>query len=415
MKARFPKYFYWLILGLFIRLILMPITAHPDLWGHSFVAYFFAYKHVFNIYDYLLSLPQNHPLVTNIGVADIFIYPPITYFTFGLFRILVSPFIDPNFIPWLMQNISNFYLYPHIYQIIFLYKLPYLFVDIIFAYIFSELFSKEENKKLAFILWMICPVSIYVSFMLGQFDLIPVFFVILSIYFAKKKKFNLSLLMMGIGGSYKMFPLLFIPIAAFMFSKKLIKRIMYLCVGFLPFVLTVLPFLSSTAFRYMAFSPKSQKMLFLSLNISGAEVLFPFVILLFFVYLSVFYSLKKYKFKSFVNYIFIVLLLIFSITHYHPQWFLWITPFLLFFYINNKKYWMVILGMFLIWFFITLMFESSLSYGLFTPIFPLLKDGESLSIYVNRYLDVNQIKSILRSIFASAAIFIALKIIKFSK
>ena len=33
----------------------MPITVHPDFWGHSFTAYFFAYKGVANIYDYLVN------------------------------------------------------------------------------------------------------------------------------------------------------------------------------------------------------------------------------------------------------------------------------------------------------------------------------------------------------------------------
>lgn len=415
MKFKLPKYFYWLCIGLLIRLALMPFTVHPDLWGHSFVAYFFAYKHIFNIYDYLLSLPANHPLVTNFGVADIFIYPPLTYFTFGAFRLIVKPFIDPNFIPWLMENVSYFYLHNQINQIIFLFKLPYLFLDVFMAYVFSNLFEKEKNKKLAFVLWMFNPVAIYVSFMVGQFDLIPVFFVILSLFFVKKQKYWYSMLMLGIGGSYKIFPLLFIPVAAFLFSKNLFLRLKYILVGLFPFIVSISPFIFSSAFRYMAFSPKSQKMLFLSFNISGAEVLYPFIVLLFLVYLYYFYFFannQKNILSKLMNSYLVILLLIFSITHYHPQWFLWITPFLIYFYIKNKEYWLLILGFFVIWIFITLMFEASLSYGLFSPLYPNLQNAKSLSFYLSKYFEVNQITSIVRSIFASMAIYIVAIIYK---
>ena len=93
-----------LLIGVAIRLVLMPITVHPDLWGHSFTAYFFAYKGELNIYDFLLNLPKNHPLVMNYGVNDIFIYPPLAYFTLGIFRVLVKPLADANFIPWLKKE-----------------------------------------------------------------------------------------------------------------------------------------------------------------------------------------------------------------------------------------------------------------------------------------------------------------------
>jgi len=137
-------WFKWLAIGVVIRVVLMPITLHPDLWGHSFVAYFLAYKGIFNPYEYLLTLGSDHPLVTNFGVGDIFIYPPLTYFTFGLFRVLVKPFVDPNFIPWLMENVGQAHNYPNIGWILFLFKLPYLFIDIAAAFLISKLFTKSS-------------------------------------------------------------------------------------------------------------------------------------------------------------------------------------------------------------------------------------------------------------------------------
>ena len=102
-------WFILLILGVVLRLALMPTTLHVDLWGHSFSAYFLAYEGRWNIYETLVNLPLSHPLVKNFGVADIFIYPPLTYYTLGFFKLLTRPFSDAFFIPWLMSNLDKIF------------------------------------------------------------------------------------------------------------------------------------------------------------------------------------------------------------------------------------------------------------------------------------------------------------------
>jgi len=272
------KWWFWpLVVGLLIRFILMPITLHPDLWGHSFAAYFFSYKGVVNIYDHLLNLPLDHPLVKNFGVGDMFIYPPLTYFTLGLFRLLVKPFTDYNFIPWLMQNLGTVHTYRGLYWHLLLFKLPYVFVDIAAAFVLKDLFKTLKAKKLVFFLWIFNPLSLYATFMMGQLDLIPTFFTILALYFASKKRYAWSLFSLGIGGSYKMYPLLLIIPTALVFSDNFKQRIKYILLGFLPFIATIAPYIGSAAFRQMVlFTPKSQKMLYMGLPVSGAEVVFPF-------------------------------------------------------------------------------------------------------------------------------------------
>ena len=66
-KLKKSGLFLPLIIGVFIRLILMPTTYHVDLLGHSFTAYFFAYESKLNPYEALAELPPNHPLVKNYG------------------------------------------------------------------------------------------------------------------------------------------------------------------------------------------------------------------------------------------------------------------------------------------------------------------------------------------------------------
>lgn len=393
-----------LFIGILIRLAVMPSTLHPDILGHSFSAYFLAYEGKLNLYDTLANLPANHPLVKNFGVHDIFIYPPLTYYTLGLFRILVKPFTDPNLIPWLMESLGQLHDYPRLFEHLFWFKLPYLFIDIGLAFLVANLFMDQKKKKIAFVFWIFNPLTIYTTFMLGQLDVLPTFFTVLAFYLFQKKQFNWSAFFIGIAASYKMYPIFLLLPLVFLAKAKLIERLKLIVVGLFPFVFFIAPYLNSSAFRAMVFSPKSQKMLFMGWPLSGAEVIYPFILVLAGICFYAYYSKIKY---SLAVYFLAVLLLIFSVTHFHPQWFLWVTPFLIWELVENKfKNWLLVLTIFGGWLILTLFFEPSLSYGLFNPIWPEMEKVIGLSEVLGKYTNVFQIKSIVRSAFAAAAIFL---------
>jgi len=405
MKNIIKKWWFWpLIVGLVIRAILMPITLHPDLWGHSFVAYFFAYQGKLNIYEHLASLPLTHPLVRNFGVSDIFIYPPLTYFTLGFFRLLVKPFTDPAFIPWLMENLGEVHSYRSLFWHLFLFKFPYLFFDLGLAFLLAGLFNDEKKKKLAFALWILNPVTLYATFMVGQLDVLPTFFSVLSLYFAQRKKKSFAMISLGIGGSYKMYPLLFIPLAAFILGDNFKNRVKFILLGIFPYLLMVAPYLTSPAFRSMVlFSPKSQKMLFMNWKMTGAEGIYPFVLGLSLLYFYSYYVRKK---MGLDKYFLATTLLIFSLTHYHPQWFLWVSPFLIIELVdNNFRYLFLVATLLFSWLIITFLFEPSLSLALFNPINPGLNKAIGISEILSKYIDVFQFKSIIRSLFAGCSIY----------
>ncbi len=398
-------WFKFLFVGVLIRLVLMPITLHPDLWGHSSTAYFFAYEGRLDVYNYFAKLPPDNPLVKSMGVNDIFIYPPLTYFTLGVFRLLVRPFTDPNFMPMIWNNNPAALAIPTLEWHLFLYKLPYLFIDIAAAFLFASLFD-EKKKKAAFALWMFNPLTLYATFMIGQIDILPTFFTIFALYMYRKKSYYWSAFALGIGGSYKLYPLLLLIPLVLLSSADFKERLKLFLFGLLPFVAISAPYLGSSTFRQMVlFSPKSQKMLFMGWNVSGSEVVYPFLIILSSIYLYLYYAKTK---LSPEYYFLLVLMLIFAVTHYHPQWFLWITPFLFWVFLKfNYKYGLLIISLFLTWFVITLFFESSLTYGLFNPLFPDLRNVMGLTDVISKYTDVFQLKSMVRSYFAGASIFLA--------
>lgn len=150
MKNYFKKiitswYFPWLVGGVVLRLVLIPITAHPDLWSLFISQNLFVFKKVLNIYDYLGFLFSGNPIAKNYGV-NFFTYPPLTYFLFGFFALVFKPFLSLKNFEWIVEN------YPHIYGnlktiiTIFIFKIPYLIFDLGIAFLLSDLFSDFRKK-----------------------------------------------------------------------------------------------------------------------------------------------------------------------------------------------------------------------------------------------------------------------------
>lgn len=398
-------YFRWLLIGIFIRLIIAAVTLHSDLWAFSFSGKIFVEQGILNIYQYLQNLPLNSPY--RVYGTDFFTYPPLTYFVLGFFRFLLQPFFDQNFYSQLFANFGQAYQLSGIFQHALMVKLPYLLFDIGLAFLLTQFFEEEKKKRLIFLFWIFNPVSWYTSFMIGQFDIIPTMFVVLSLYFAIKGKSNLSLISLGIGGSFKLFPLFLIPFAAVILSGDNRKFLKLCLVGFLPFIITIAPFLTSPAFRSsVIFSAQSQKFLYASINVSGADVLYLFLV---FYFSFLFYTAHYLRNVKNLWIIFLIIfLLLFSLTNYHPQWFLWITPFLIIWIIDKPQQWFYPVSLFVIFLGILLLFEPSLSVGLFSPIFSPLHQMPGMSDFVARFMPKGQIFSILRSLFAAISLFMVL-------
>lgn len=405
-KAANSWYFKIGLLGLVLRLVMMPITAHSDIWALGFGQYFFTQKKVFNIYDYLYHLPLSDELVKNYG-TNFYTYPPLAYFTLGLFGLILRPLADPGFGQWLVSNFSKIYSNPQVFRSLFLLKLPYLVFDLGTAFLLTSFFKEEKKKKAAFLLWVFNPLALYTSFMVGQFDIIPVFLIVLSLYFALKNKKAWAAIVLGVGGALKMFPLFFLPPLILILGQTFKEKMKLAFLGVAPYFLSIAPFLGSIAFRQVVlFSSQSQKMLFMILPLSGAEGIFVFAFFYFLICFAAAYF--KRDRENFWFYPLMILLLFFSVTHYHPQWFLWLTPFLILELVTNnfahKWLQLTLLSCFLV---LAFFFEPSLHLGLFVPLNPSLANlSGGLEEVVSRFYDPFQLKSLVRSLFAAAAVFL---------
>lgn len=394
----------WLFIGLLLRLFLMVTTFHPDFTAFALAGFLISGGHILDIYDYLFNLPSNHPFNNAFGI-NIFGYPPLALFFASIPSLIFYPLMNRSFQEMFLVNpyqfFGNFSFETHLY--LFLRKTHYLFFD--FAALICLLkLVPFEKRKLALLLWIFNPLVLLTDYSMGHFDIIPAFFVILSLFLISRNNPYLASLSLGIGGATKFFPFLFLPFVVFLFGKNFLEKIRLLLIGVLPFAVVALPYLGSPIFKARVLaSPESQKALFAGVKVSGADSLYLFI--LGYVLILIFAIIHKVnRFEFMWKYFFAVLLLFLSVTHFHPQWFLWVTPFLIFFILEKKTLWSLVGTFFLFYLGILLTFEPSLHYGLFVPLFPQLKDAPRVLEAVKTMYDPSLINSTIRSFFAAIAI-----------
>ena len=183
-------------------------------------------------------------------------YPPLTLFIFYLFYPL--PKIIFNFFWFLNTHLpvfpSNFIsLLESIDKRLFLaamLKLPAILSDIGLAWIMTlftkKIYPKRNLSLLAVSLILFNPVFIYNSSLWGQIDSIPLFFVMVSIYFLLFSRKNiLSGVFFILGLLVKPTVLVFLPVYGLIFLKKFgfYKTTRAILVSILVFWLLFLPFL----------------------------------------------------------------------------------------------------------------------------------------------------------------------------
>lgn len=395
------KFWWVLIIGVLLRLILAASSYHSDIAALDFAGRVMASGHILNFYDFLSSLPKNDPIL-KIYPPSLFNYPPAIYFFFvgpSLLASLTGQSVNSLFIFDVQKVLGNFQLNLHL----LLLKLPYLIFDLPIAFLLMRFFDSPRKKFLAFTFWLLNPVNLYVTYLVGQFDIIPTFFVVAAL--TLRKRLFWSAILLGIGASFKIYPL-FLLIFLALLAGSFTKRLLIILLGVLPYFLTFLPFLPSPGFRSTALlANQTLKSLYAQIPLSGGEsiILFPAFLILF--YLIFLYQKTNLKFLW--QRFFLILLLFFIFTHYHPQWFLWLTPFFILDLIqSNFKNTLPQLLSLLSFIGLLFFFDPGLTTRLFSPVFPVLYDSPSLWGLLRPSIDPNFIRSVLQTLFVGGALYL---------
>ncbi len=400
LKSKYSKIF---LVGIFLRIFLSLSTFHPDIRAFQLGGNLIAHGYFFNLYDYLANCASDNQLVAVFG-RDYFIYPPAIYtyhsvynFIFGL---VFGQGVVNGFQIEKASDFGNIWFNIHL----LLLKIPYILFDGLTAIFITKLFENPREKMLAFILWVFNPINLYATYMMGQFDIIPAFFIVLALVLAQQKKLEWAALSLGVGAAFKISPfLLLIPLLTR--GETVTKRIQIFLLGILPYIFSLSIFISSSGFRSSALvAGQTLKSLYAAIPVSGGESLLLFPVFLVFLYLLFIY--QKNPLSSLWKEWFLIMLLFFVFTHYHPQWFVWLTPFMIIdlIYSKFKTIWAMVLAV-ISFVGLLFLFDPSLTSNIFAPLIPSLREAPSIWSLVHLKIDQTLARSLLQSLLASSALF----------
>ena len=397
-----------LILGILLRLLVMPFYFHPDIKTYNFQASFLKLG-VLNIYSYLEENKSLLPL------KEEFVYFPLTYFFLGSYQFLAQPFLEENFSSWLVDASAQASQNTEIFRYLFVLKLPYLFLDLAVAFLLCSLFKEREQKKKAFKLWLFNPFSIFIIYAFGNIDIIVVFLTLFSLYFAQKGQLRYSALMLGLGAGFKAYPLLFLPLLV-LAEKDSKKKLQILLTSLIPFLVVIGPFLKTVDFREATLtSGLMTRLTMLGINLGFGEVLMLGVVALsaFF-----FWGLSEVQIRKdqLWRYFFAVLLIIFPLMHFHIQWILWFLPFSVMTIVYQKRFTFLVITLLSLAFALPLIYDDkAMTVGLLSAVSPLYNLLPTPFIILQKIYDPFFLRSFLHSVFAGGSLILIWSLIKGEK
>lgn len=394
----------FLLIGLFIRFALMPITFHADVKGYNFGAYQILNGFPFSFYDSLFGLPEEDERIKAYGV-DLFIYPPLAYWYPVPFMKLFSIIVPQELLTRFLVYGEHIFSDPGFPLLMYSLKLPYLLPDLLIVWVIGKLFDNEKQRFLARVLWLFNPVVIYATYMLSQFDVLLALSIISALYFAKKNNFYLAAVAIGLGAAIKQFPLFLLPILAIYYRGAFVKKMAIVCLGILPYALVILPYIHSHGFRtYALMANQTEKIFFAKINLSGGEALPLFLLGMVLVYWFCWYkNIQMQLWQYFSS----ILFLFYTVVHFHPQWFVWVNPLLVIIAVLSEKKLILPLSYLLVFYtFLLILFDPTLHAGIFGPINPPWDQQFSFVSLGKNFIPEYTLKSTVASLFSATAIFI---------
>ena len=169
----------------------------------------------------------------------------------------------PNILLGWLEPFSSFNL--------LLYSLPLLAADVTIFFILMSWLGNTNIKKLLLLYWF-SPVLIYISFIHGQLDVIPISILFISLFFLFKRMIFWSAVFLGLAAATKTMVVLVFPfMLLFLLSKGSKVKVLlgFGLVSLLSFIVPNIPFIFSNSFFEMVFQNREQVKLFESSLLIG--------------------------------------------------------------------------------------------------------------------------------------------------
>lgn len=264
------------------------------------------------------SDPYSYSL--DIGRPELFPYPALMLFIES-FPILVLHILEGQNIPFF----SNLFI-----------KLPVLIADISLFVVLLGWLNKSQIYKHLLLHWA-SPLLIYISYIHGQLDALPIAFLFLSLDGLFRRNFTKAFLFFGLSLSLKTMVAVIIPFyILFLLNNQLgIKKIFTFAFTIsLIFALVNIYFIVNPAFYEVVFLNSQQFRIF-DYFVSFGNTRLYFLPMAFMVLLAVCFSIKilsRDTFLMFLGFSFGIFLLLMVPS---PGWYYWLIPFLFYFFTKS--------------------------------------------------------------------------------
>ncbi len=401
---RFYKYF---LTGILIRLIFIPFFFQRDLMS--------TYQRAAETISTGNLGLDNLQIITNlIHTFYLFILKSI----FPAINEIFSVLLEKNtWISWLSFNSAY-----NVFTTLTLFKLLYLIFDIVCMFLILRLSfdGKPENKLRVFKYWIFNPIIIFVLYIFARHDIIGVFVTLIALLLAKKDRKYWAIIVLGLAVALRFFPILILPVLVLYLVRTKKDYIILSLAGVSGIavveILTrllfgksvILPLLRTTHFEYLL-TPR------LDLVAGSHGSIFIFIAVYIIIILS-FLHIKKKSFDILLNYCAMIYLAYLGLCFFHPQYMLWLIPFLVIICVRRKSllyyHWVqfALLIILLIYWgdLVTKYVFAAIDHKYFvflTGIIPIIE----------RFYDSAQFVNIFRSIFAGISLWMIYLIYKDTK
>lgn len=256
--------------------------------------------------------------------------------------------------------------------------MPLIVADVSIFLILKSWLKEQYHNRVVWFYWF-SPVLIYISYIHGQLDVIPIALLFGSLYFLYKEHFLGSALLLGMALATKTHIVLVYPFyLLYLFSKgmKVSRILIFFVESIALFVVCNIPYLFNPSFISMVFQNQEQGKLFnIFISLKGLRVfLIPSALILLFIRGGLLKTYNRDIFMMFLGFVFSII--VFFIPPMQG-WYFWLIPFLSYFYIKEKGYSPILFGL------------LQLSYLLY---FLLVKDSDYTQVFDTLFKGIHTLR-----------------------
>jgi len=226
---------------------------------------------------------------------------------------------------------------------LWVYRLPLLFFDLAILLVLWRWMKGATSRRNLLIYYWLSPVLIYITYIHGQLDVIPMSLTFITLYFLFREKLSLAPIFLGLAISSKLHIVLIVPfIISYLVVQRTskIKILKASSICLLVILVVNAPFLASVEFYKLTFSSNEQSKVFgvLLTYLNNSDVEFyvvPCAYALLFANSLVRQSFNRDILIMYLGFAFGILLFFIP-----PQqgWYFWILPYFSYFYSKEKRH-----------------------------------------------------------------------------